>query len=37
MIGVAAALFLIGTLADLLVQLNRKRNDVIPAVADDGP
>lgn len=37
MIGVAAALFLIGTLADLLVQLNRERNDVIPAVADDGP
>jgi hypothetical protein len=36
MLGVAAALFLIGTLADLLVQLNRERNDVIPAVADDG-
>jgi polyisoprenyl-phosphate glycosyltransferase len=36
-LGVALALLLIGMIADLLVQLNRERHDVIPAVADDGP
>ena len=31
LLGVAALLFLIGMLADLLVQLNRKRHDTMPA------
>lgn len=31
LLGVAALLFLIGMLADLLVQLNRRRHDVMPA------
>jgi len=33
-LGVALALALIGMIADLLVQLNKRRHDVMPAVID---
>jgi glycosyltransferase involved in cell wall biosynthesis len=35
LLGFAGSLLLIGLIADLLVQLNRRRNDVMPAVASD--
>ena len=35
LLGVAGLLALIGLIADLLVQLNRPRHDVMPAVVSD--
>ena len=35
-LGVAMAFALIGMLADMLVQLNKRRHDVMPAVASKG-
>ena len=34
LLGVAVALATLGMLADLLVQLNRKRHDILPATLD---
>lgn len=36
-LGLASALALVGLLADLLVQLNRRPHDVMPATVDDRP